>query len=466
MHKVTKYLLAAVGSISAATIILSGCGNKQTSNIDLRGVPKQDYHNQLVLEELSCYKSNDNMLPTDEEKKKLEKKAAKNVVKISKLYKQEQKEKIKIDKKTLDSYTEETLFEQLYGINKSDYKKILKTNHTNDKSFRHYNRKYTQTYVEMEQLQEIYQKRALKHPKLFLGKTAGTINGKKVSYEKYYFYFIQDAIYRQLTNKSGSPVKEEIMSSIVSDQNVVNYCKENKIKVTQSDIQEELDIQKKTIQTIYKTDQALESYVNTYGFSLDRFSKDLEKYAKVCAYNTKLEKVLQKQISPKYSDVVSYYKKHYATNDRTIVFVDHALFNHKKDAEDFYNQHKDITTKEDFKAAVKQYKKEHPGAIALTEDLTNIQRGELTGKFGDIIFSAEPNKVFKPSKGEYGYHVGIVYQREEDVKTSVKNDYDHLRKQTKQSLGTRKYNVIRHERDGIDISINNVKTILETFAKV
>lgn len=460
MKKIIKYCSAVIG-IALTSICIAGCST--VSSDHLHGVSKTDYKNQLVTEEINYYMKNDSLFPEKKDKKVLAQKAVKHAQKIENYIKHEKKEKVHYNKDELNVELKETMSSTLNQVNHSDYNKILKENGTTDKAYRRYMRKVIKAYDGLDQLLTIYQSRAMKNPKQFLNKTAGTINGHKIDYETYYFYFMQDRMARKMLGESGTAKRQEVMSAIASDQNAVNYCKKNGITITESDISRELDIQQKSIRSMYKDDKDFLAFTSGYGFTTERFYKNLRKYAKVCAYNTALENKLSEQVNPSFNDIEKYYTKHYAANEKTIVFVEHALFKKKEDAWDFYNQNTNIKSKDDFKTAIKRYKEEHKNSVAMVEDLPNIERGELGGTFGKEIFKVKSNKIFKPIHGDYGYHVGIVYQRDEDIKTSVKNDYNHLRKLTKQEMGKGEYNEIRHDRSNTQINVNKVKTILENY---
>ncbi|SDN37315.1 foldase protein PrsA [Fictibacillus solisalsi] len=242
-------------------------------------------------------------------------------------------------------------------------------------------------------------------------------------------------------SKAGDITKDQFYNELkaqygdqVLKQMVDNKLLEKKYKVTDKEINTEIDKIKKELGGDDQFKQALEQ-------NGIKSEKDLKKLVKTQLLNKKAatdgvkvsDKEMQKLFNDKYKEEVK---------------ASHILVDDKKTADEVKAK---LDKGGDFKKLAEQYSKD-PGSKTKGGELGYFGKGQMVPEFDKVAFKLKPGQVSDPIKTQFGYHIIKV----EDKKT---NKFEDKKKQIKEELQQQKAKstdeVISKLQKDADIKIND-----------
>ncbi|MDN4526951.1 peptidylprolyl isomerase [Fictibacillus fluitans] len=235
----------------------------------------------------------------------------------------------------------------------------------------------------------------------------------------------KDQFYKELKTQYGDQVLKQMVD---------NKLLEKKYKVTDKEINTEIDKIKKELGGEDQFKQALKQ-------NGIKNEKDLKKLVKTQLLNKKAatdgvkvsDQEMQKVFNDKYKEEVK---------------ASHILVDDKKTADEVKAK---LDKGGDFAKLADQYSKD-PGSKSKGGELGYFGKGQMVPEFDKVAFKLKPGQVSDPIKTQFGYHIIKV----EDKKT---NKFEDKKKQIKEELQQQKAKstdeVISKLQKDADIKIND-----------
>jgi foldase protein PrsA len=222
----------------------------------------------------------------------------------------------------------------------------------------------------------------------------------------------KDELYDKMVEQYGSATVDQI----ISDKIVAAEAKKQKITVSASVVNKEID----KLKAQYGGDDAFNQALESNNTTLTTVKNDLKNYLI-------LKKLMEPDIKITDEEMKTYFnenKDSFATVDQ--VKASHILVADEKTAKEIKQK---LDNGEDFAALAKKYSTDE-GTKANGGELGYFAKGTMVTEFDNVAFSLPVNTISDPVKTEYGYHIIKV----EAKKAAQAANYEDSKAQIKETL--------------------------------
>lgn len=226
------------------------------------------------------------------------------------------------------------------------------------------------------------------------GKAVATIDGEEIT---------KDDLYENLVNQYGAAA----LSTMISDKIVDMEAKKEEIKITDKEIDKEMQ----TLIESYGDEETFEQQLAATGATKSTLEKDIVKYLQTV-------KLLEPRIEITDEEISTYFKENkdsFAQEEQ--VEASHILVESKAEAEDIA---KKLADGEKFADLAKEYSTDTASAENGGE-LGFFPKGEMAEEFEKAAFSLEKGKISDPVKSSFGYHIIKVTDKKAAKKANLKD---------------------------------------------
>ena len=216
--------------------------------------------------------------------------------------------------------------------------------------------------------------------------TLATVAGNNITKEDLYDALVKD--YGPAT-----------LDTLISNKIVELESEKQNIKVTDKEIQKELD----TLYAQYGGKEALTEQLKSSGTSIDAVKEDIVQYLETRKLVEPTIKITDKEISAYFEQN----KDSFAQAEQ--VEASHILVKDKATAEEVL---KKLNDGGDFAKLAKEYSTDTSNAEN-GGSLGYFGKGQMVAEFEDVAFKLKVNEISEPVKTEYGYHIIKVTGKKE-----------------------------------------------------
>ena len=263
-----------------------------------------------------------------------------------------------------------------------------------------------------------------------------TINGDEVSYADFYnFYDLYSGILAMRQN-----LTEELTNLFVLDKIVSKELEENKIEISQEELDKELELYIKNL----GSEEAFNNYLSMLGVSREIFVQNVLNSIK----NTKHREMYASKLDISEDQINEYYEKNKDNIDS--VNAKHILV---KDEETAKKVKEKLDSGEDFKAVSDEYSID-TAAKEKGGDLGKVTKTRFDEDFVKGAFAVESGKISDPIKTKHGYHIVQVTENNVGLDKNIE--------MIKEALSTESYNkYIQEQVSKADIKFYDTKGSLQ-----
>lgn len=216
--------------------------------------------------------------------------------------------------------------------------------------------------------------------------TVATVDGNKITKQN---------LYDALVKENGPAT----VDALIADKIVELESKKANIKVTDEEIQKELD----TLYAQYGGEDALKEQLQASGTSIDAIKEDIVNYLET-------RKLIEPTIKITDEEINAYFEQNKDTfAQQEQVEASHILVKDKATAEEVL---KKLKNGGDFAKLAKEYSTD-TGTANKGGSLGYFGRGQMVKEFEDVAFKLKVNEISGPVKTEYGYHIIKVTGKKE-----------------------------------------------------
>jgi foldase protein PrsA len=217
-------------------------------------------------------------------------------------------------------------------------------------------------------------------------KYVAKVNGESITVDE---YKTMAKLYG--ANLSDANERNKVLETLINDKVIVQFAAKKGIKLTDEEINKEID---ELVKTNFGGDKKkLNDQLANAGFTLESYKK----FRKVEQTKAKLQ---EKYITPSEKDVKEYFDKNKASLGQ-MVKASHILVSTEKEAKDIIAK---LKAGADFgKLAVE--KSTEPAAKQTKGDLGWFIKGSMVPEFEQAAFSMKVGELSKPVKTQFGFHV-------------------------------------------------------------
>lgn len=220
-----------------------------------------------------------------------------------------------------------------------------------------------------------------------------SVNGEKIS---------KDELYDSMLKQSG----QQTLESLISKKVVELEAKKQKIAVSETDIQNELN----KYYEKYGGEEAFNQALAQNGLTLNDVKKDLE-------LTVKVNKLLKSRISISEKEMKTYFEDNKATFAQEMqVKASHILVETEEKANEIENK---LGKGEDFAKLAKENSID-PGSKDNGGDLGFFSRGQMVKEFEETAFALKVGEISAPVNTQYGFHIIKVTE----LKDAKEADYE------------------------------------------
>lgn len=213
----------------------------------------------------------------------------------------------------------------------------------------------------------------------------------------------KNELYDVLVEQNGN----QVLDSLITEKIIDLETKKQNIKVSDEDVEKELDKMKEQ----YGGEEALSMAMMQYGLDMDALKENVKT-------NLKIKMLLEPEIEITEEDISDYFKENKEKFDKSEqVNARHILVETEEEANEISNK---LESGEDFAELAKEYSKD-PGSKTAGGDLGFFGKGEMAKEFEETAFSLKKNEVSKPIKSEHGYHIIEVLEKKEEEKAKLED---------------------------------------------
>jgi len=231
--------------------------------------------------------------------------------------------------------------------------------------------------------------------------TVATVNGEKIT---------KDELYDKLVTLGGAQTLEGMISELVVAQAVAD--------ANVSATQEEIDAELATISAMYESQEAFETELTTYGYTMEQLREQI-------GTQLAIEKIVSEDVKVTDEEVKQYFEDNKASYDTPEqIRASHILVSTKEEADSLLNQ---IEGGADF-AKLASENTLDTGTKEQGGDLDFFPRGAMEQGFDEKAFSLQKGEL-GIAETSYGFHVIQVTDRQEAKTAVLEDEQDEIRKQ-------------------------------------
>ncbi|GFN33338.1 peptidylprolyl isomerase [Paenibacillus xylaniclasticus] len=227
------------------------------------------------------------------------------------------------------------------------------------------------------------------------------VNGVKIT---------QQQLYKSLITGGNG---EKALENLISYELVNQEAEEKGVKVTEEDINHELE----GLKTNMGGEESFNLALQQYGMTVEDLKPDLRQQAQY-------RKLLEPQVSVSDEDISSYfeqYKDSFATPEQ--VRASHILVATKEEADEIIKQ---LNEGSDFAAIAKEKSLDTSNKDA-GGDLDYFSRGMMEAAFEEAAFNLKVGEISEPVQTSYGYHVIKVTDHKEATTPTLEDKKDEIK---------------------------------------
>ncbi|MFC6651343.1 MULTISPECIES: foldase protein PrsA [Paenibacillus] len=218
----------------------------------------------------------------------------------------------------------------------------------------------------------------------------------------------------QLYDKLVEAGGESTLQNLITTTLVGQEAKKANIKVTDADINQEIE----DLKTQFGGEEALNN-------ALQQSSMTIEDLKKQMPLQVEIRKLIEPKITITDADISKYFDENKAKyNQEEEVRASHILVKTKEEAEAIVKQLKEGG---DFAALAKE-KSADTGSKDKGGDLDFFKRGDMVAEFSDAAFKMKVGETSGAVKSEYGYHIIKVTDRKEAKEYTLAEKKDEIKK--------------------------------------
>ncbi len=232
--------------------------------------------------------------------------------------------------------------------------------------------------------------------------TLATVDGNNITKENLYDALVKD--YGAAT-----------LDTLISDKIIELESEKQNIKVTDKEIQKELE----TLYAQYGGEEALTEQLKASGSSIDALKEDVVTYIETRKLIEPTIKITDKEISAYFEQN----KDSFAQAEQ--VEASHILVKDKATAEEVL---KKLNNGGDFAKLAKEYSTDTSNAES-GGSLGYFGKGQMVKEFEDVAFKLKVNEISEPVKTEYGYHIIKVTGKKEAKKANLEDNKAAIKEQ-------------------------------------
>lgn len=219
----------------------------------------------------------------------------------------------------------------------------------------------------------------------------------------------KDDLYDLLVEQYG----EEALNSLIGEKIVEAEIEKQKIKVTDEEIEKQLNDMKEH----YGGEEALNEAMAYYGYTMDDLKKNI-------TINIQMKKVLEPYIKITDEEVQAYFNENKdALGQKEQVKASHILVESKELADEIKEK---IVAGEDFATLAKEHSTDG-GSKESGGELGYFPRGKMVKEFEEAAFSLEKGAISEPIKTTHGYHIIKVEDKKQAKEATLKDSEDVIR---------------------------------------
>ncbi len=218
----------------------------------------------------------------------------------------------------------------------------------------------------------------------------------------------KDDLYNILVAQGG----EQLLESLINEIIINSEAEKAGIKVTDKEIQAELEKMTET----YGGEDAFTEAMEYYGYDMKEIEKNID-------MNFKIKKLLEPRIEITDDEIEEYFennKKDFKEEEQ--VKASHILVEEEDEAVEIYNKLQEGESFEDLAA-------EHSidGSAESGGDLGYFGRGKMVKEFEEAAFGLDIDEISEPVKSEHGYHIIKLIDKKEEKDAKLKDHKDLIK---------------------------------------
>jgi len=230
----------------------------------------------------------------------------------------------------------------------------------------------------------------------------------------------KDELYEYLVKESG----DSALNTLIANKIIELEAKKQNIKVTDDDIEAEID----KFAEQYGGRETFEQFLEFYGTPIDELKENIR-------INLTLEKLLEPSIEIKEDEIKTYFEENKENfGEKEQVKASHILVDSEEKAVEVKEK---LEAGEDFAALAKEYSTDSSNSEQ-GGDLGYFARGQMVQEFEDAAFSMEVGQISDPVKTDYGYHIIKL----EDKKPAKQATYEESKDEIREILFQQKLPVV------------------------
>lgn len=472
-----KGFVLALTVMLCAGITLSGCNivtvNAQRERdqvfmtVDGNDVTKSVYNCAMAYMDM-YYQSSGGSMPTGTKLKTLKSNMKDEIVQTQVLAAKAKKDGLTVDEASAKA-SGKSSYDSIKSKIGTKYSTILSDWNIDDDIFSAYMQDNAVDTEYADKALTTYQDSIKANPDDYLNTSVGTASGEDVTRGEYNYYYIGQEITTYSTTGSAlatdddtkKQTNETIFNTIGLNRQLIQYCSDNNIEITDSAVSSAQKTLNSTISMFFTDDSTLGSFLESYNLTVAKFREYQKEEAKANAATDAITQKLTDDVSVSDSDLKSYYNDNKNNYDTSTVSACHILTTDQDLANEIYDAAKDCTSKEDFQKVMDQYKSN--SGVTEAKDLGAFTYKTMTEAFSKQAFSMDVNTVSKPVQTDYGYHVIFVYDKN-DANDNWENHKDQLTEDYKSEKGSAAYDDLKNSlQSKAKISVGDIKTLTEQY---
>lgn len=473
-----KSVALALSVTLGITLMTSGCtlvsvnpekDNQQVvAEIDGQPVLKEAFNNYMAYYDL-YYTSSGSSMPTGSKLTEFKKDILDSLVQATAMKAQAKKDNLTVDEAGAETQAK-TALDSLKTSAGNKFDSTLSKYNTNNDKFTQFMKDFMIDNAYASECYTKHEEYLKQHTEEELDQVVGKVGGEDVKKGLYNYLYTTEEINAyysggqglQTDDASQKATNESIFNTIAKNKALIKYCEENNIEIKQADIDNALQTKQSIQKMMFKTDDELNQYLESYYLTKDKYTEYQKEDAKAAAAEQAIQKKLTEDAKYSDTDLRKYYKNNKDSYDESTVSAQHILTEDQNLANEIYEKAKNSKSKEDFEKVMNEYKTNEK--VQEASDLGAFNKAKMVTEFSDAAFGMEKNTVSKPVKTEYGYHVIFVYDKNDAATSSFEDKKEEITKAVKEEKGQADYEKLKEKLvKNEKIDIYEIKTAVESY---